>query len=131
MTPSKDDDARSAGDRETAARVRAQLDAVQSRLEGVRQNVGELSHAGAEAWRAVEPDVRRLLSEMRDVLDRAGDRFREARARGAEPAPDRAAAGALPPASPASGAADETTAGAPDDAAGRGYADRPTGDPDR
>ena len=79
MTSPKDDTPRPGEERPGTARVDAQLDALQNRLESVRQNVAELSHAGAEAWRAVEPDVRRLLTEMRDVLDRAGERFREAR----------------------------------------------------
>lgn len=116
MTSPKDDTTRDAGERPTAARVDAQLDALQNRWEAVRQNVAELSHAGAEAWRAVEPDVRRLLSEMRDVLDRAGDRFKEARAgTGAAPKPP---AGALPrtttdarPADPRPGTADEADRG--------------------
>lgn len=68
--------------RETpGGRVEAQVDALHTRWEEMRSSIGDLSRASAEAWHAVEPDVRRLLSEMRDVLDRAGDRFREARVR--------------------------------------------------
>ena len=92
MTSPKDDSARDPGERPAAARVDAQLDALQNRWDAVRQNVAELSHAGAEAWRAVEPDVRRLLTDMRDVLDRAGERFREARSG----PPAKGPAGALP-----------------------------------
>ena len=74
MTSPNDDTTRDAGGRSAAGRVDAQLDALQNRWEAVRQNVAELSHAGAEAWRAVEPDVRRLLTiAMLIALGREGE----------------------------------------------------------
>jgi hypothetical protein len=105
MTSPKDDADRSATGKDgstgkdASAGMAAQLDALQDRLAGVRRQVAEISHAGAEAWRAVEPDARRLIAELRGVLDNAGDRFREART-GAAAAPDARAATGTPPAIP-------------------------------
>lgn len=99
-----------------SAGMAAQLDALQERLAGVRRQVTEISHAGAEAWRAVEPDARRLIADLRGVLDSAGDRFREARSGGATPAAtDARSATPAPPAiaSPTADSATEPPPGSP------------------
>jgi hypothetical protein len=105
MTSSK----KGAGDRRTAARVDAGLDAVNARLAAVRRDAAEVKEAGTEAWRAVEPDVRRLVTEVRGVIARAGDRFREARSGARRVAPagvlaSRAAERPAPEPPPAPGA---------------------------
>lgn len=99
----KDDTERDAGGKDgSAGRVAEQLDALQGRWESVRRNIAEVSHAGAEAWRAVEPDARRLIAEMRAILDSAGDRFREVRGEASGPAgTDVRPAPLAPPAAPA------------------------------
>ncbi len=97
MSSPGDETKRDVGGKESPAGVSAQLDALQARWDGLRHNIAELSHAGAEAWRAVEPDARRLMSEMRGLLDSASDRFREARAGTPDHADTDAGPATLPP----------------------------------